>query len=45
MSSVTHVGLDVHKRTIAVALREPGRTDPVEWQLAHEPAAVRRLIR
>ncbi len=45
MSKITHVGLDVHKQTIAVAMLEPGQSQPTEWQLAHEPAAVRRLIR
>lgn len=45
MASITYVGLDVHKRTIAVALRRPGTNEVVEWQAAHEPTAVRRLIR
>ncbi len=45
MASITYVGLDVHKRTIAVALRRPGTDEVVEWQVAHEPTAVRRLIR
>lgn len=44
MSSITHVGLDVHKRTITVALLEPGCCEPLKWQIAHEPTAVRRLI-
>lgn len=44
MSSITHVGLDVHKQTIAVAMLEPGHTEPTAWQLANEPSAVRRLI-
>ncbi len=34
MSSMAHVGLDVHKQTIAVAMLEPGTSQPVEWQLA-----------
>lgn len=45
MSSITYVGLDVHKQTIAIALRRPGTGEMVEWQIAHEPTAVRRLIR
>jgi transposase len=45
MSSITHVGLDVHKRTIAIALLESGSTRPMQWQIANEPTAVRRLIR
>ena len=40
MNSITHVGLDVHKRTIAIALLEPGPNQPLEWQIANEPAAV-----
>ncbi len=45
MTSITHIGLDVHKQTIAVAMLEPGHTQATAWQLANEPAAVRRLIR
>jgi transposase len=45
MSSIAYVGLDVHKRTIAVALLRPATGEVVQWQLAHEPTAVRRLIR
>jgi len=45
MASITYVGLDVHKRTIAAALRDPDTGEFVQWQVAHEPTAVRRLIR
>jgi transposase len=45
MTSITHVGMDVHRQTIAVAVLSPGETKPVEWQIQNEPAAVRRLIR
>ena len=41
----THVGLDVHKKQITVALLRPGESDPVEWTIANEPRAVRRLAR
>src|ERR1700693_1584701 len=40
----TYVGLDVHKETIAVAMLLPGHEAPVEWEIAHEPVAVRRLV-
>lgn len=41
----TFVGLDVHKRTIQVALLAPDHDTPEQWQVANEPAAVRRLVR
>lgn len=41
----TFVGMDVHKKDIAVALLSPGSRDPLEWRVAHEPTAVRRLAR
>jgi len=41
----TFVGLDVHKKTIQVALLSPGADKPEEWQVANEPAAVKRLVR
>jgi transposase len=45
MSSITHVGLDVHKRTIAIALLNAGTGELAEWQISHDPTSVRRLIR
>lgn len=45
MSSITYVGLDAHKKSINVAMLLPGRRQPVEWQVAHEAAAVRRMVR
>ena len=41
----THVGMDVHKKDIFVALLPPGGNEPVEWKLRNEPRAVRRLAR
>jgi transposase len=41
----TFVGLDVHKATIVVAMLLPGQREPIEWRIAHEPAAVRRLVK
>jgi transposase len=43
--SITYVGLDVHKRTVAVSMLLPGRTEPVEWQEPHDATAARRLAR
>jgi len=39
----TFVGMDVHKQDIAVAMLVEGQPGPVQWQVANEPAAVRRL--
>ncbi len=41
----TYVGLDVHKKTIAVAVLRPGAAQPVAWTERHEASGVRRLIR
>jgi transposase len=38
----TVIGLDVHKRSIAVAIRRPGRSDVDEEQLPNEAEAVKR---
>lgn len=43
--SITFVGLDVHKQSINVAVIGWEGRQPVEWQLANEPAGVRRFIR
>ncbi len=43
--TTTYVGLDVHKRNVAVAMLLPGRTEPVEWQEPHDATAARRLAR
>jgi len=40
-----YVGLDVHKETIAVAVAEPGRADPIyRGEIANTPKKVERLI-
>jgi transposase len=43
--STTYVGLDVHKRTVAVAVLLPGRAEPVEWQETNDATVARRLAR
>ncbi len=42
---ITFVGLDAHKRSISVAMLLPGREAAIEWQLANEGGAVRRMVR
>lgn len=41
----TFVGMDVHKRDIAVAMLVPGNPGAIEWRVANEPSAVRRLAK
>jgi transposase len=41
----TYVGMDVHRKTIAVSMLRPGSGKAIEWQVVHESAAVGRLIR
>jgi transposase len=41
-----YVGLDVHKETIAVAVAEPGRGEPLyRGEVANRPKAVEKLLR
>jgi len=42
---ITHVGLDVHKMTIAVAALLPGRDAPEQWQIENNERARRRMAR
>ena len=42
---ITFVGMDAHKVAIKLAVLLPGDSKPVEWQLANEKAAVRRMVR
>jgi hypothetical protein len=37
--------MDAHKVAIKLAVLLPGQSKPVEWQLANEKAAVRRMVR
>jgi transposase len=39
----TFVGMDVHKKDIAVAMLIEGQSGPTEWRVTNEPTAVRRL--
>ncbi len=44
MNECTHIGLDVHKETIAVAVLRPGTTDVDERVIPNTPEAIRRLL-
>ena len=44
MNEFTHIGLDVHKDTIAVAVLRPGTTDCDERVIPNTPEALRRLL-
>lgn len=43
--TTTHVGMDVHQDSIAIAALLPGRDLPEQWQTPHTPQKVNRLIR
>lgn len=45
MSSIAHVGLDVHKRKICIALLGSDTGELTEWRINNDPTSVRRLIR
>ena len=39
------IGLDVHKESIAVAVAEPGRSEPVyRGEIANKPKSVEKLV-
>jgi transposase len=42
---ITYVGLDAHKDSISIAMLLPDAMAAVEWQIANEPGAVRRMVR
>lgn len=45
VEATTHVGLDVHKQSISVALLLPGSMKAVQWEMRNEAGEVRRLVR
>jgi transposase len=45
MNQLTHIGLDVHKDTIAVALLQPGSLEVDERVIPNTPEAIRKLLR
>jgi transposase len=44
-NSITFVGLDAHKKMLAVAMLVPGKEEPLTWQVANESGAVRRMAK
>jgi transposase len=44
MQEFTHIGLDVHKETIAVAVLRPGGSECEERTIANTPEALRKLF-
>ena len=44
MQELTHIGLDVHKETIAVAVLRPGESECDERVIENTPAALRKLV-
>ncbi|HEX9122123.1 MAG TPA: IS110 family transposase [Actinomycetota bacterium] len=45
MQGTTFVGLDVHKRWINVAVLFPGHDTALEWRIANEAQAIRKMLR
>ena len=44
MTKMTHVGLDVHKDTIAIAKLRPDAESPLVWEIPNEAKAIRRAF-
>jgi len=44
-ATITVVGLDTAKATVHVAMLLPGTPQAVEWQVANEPTAIRRMVK
>lgn len=42
---ITYVGIDAHKKDLFIAMLTGHDRTPTTWQVANEPAAVRRLVR
>ena len=42
---ITYVGMDSHKKDIKVAMLLPDIYKPVEWTVANEPKAIRRMVK
>jgi transposase len=42
---ISYAGLDVHKKSINVALLKPEESKPVQWQQANDARSVKRLVR
>lgn len=44
-NGITYVGMDSHKKDIQVAMLLPDIYKPVEWTVANEPKAIRRMVK
>ena len=44
LQTTTHVGMDVHKKDIAVAMLAPGETEPIEWTVRNDQRSLRKLV-
>ncbi len=42
---ITYVALDAHMRMLQVAMLVPGSEVPIEWQVANENGAIRRMLK
>lgn len=42
---ISWVGLDAHKRNIAVAVLWPGRREAEQWEIENTPKSVERLLK
>lgn len=43
--SITWVGVDAHKKTLALAVLSPGRREPDEWTVENSESAIKKLVR
>ena len=43
--SITWVGIDAHKKSLAVAVLLPGRREPEEFSVENNERAIRKLVR
>jgi len=42
---ITWVGLDAHKKTIAVAVLHDNATKPIEWTIEHDAPSLKKLVK
>ena len=45
VEGISFAGLDVHKKSINVALLKPRARKPMQWQQANDARSVKRLVR
>jgi transposase len=44
MTRMTHVGLDVHKASIAIAKLRPSSDTPLVWEIPNDPKAIKKVF-